>query len=113
MLAYDVTPTAGAASFAGSGSFDEQICTVFGSVDSTVVGTLTKPELALLPFRLPSGAAALSLAARPGHTYVIEVSPDLVNWQPLLNTAVTSGALPFLDPGANGEPTRFYRAGEQ
>ena len=113
MLTYDVTPTGSHSLFTGTGLFDEQECTVIGSVQSTVVATLTKPELALLPFRLLSGETALSLATRPGHTYVIEVSADMMSWLPLLSRTVTGGGMPFLDPGAIGQPRRFYRAAEQ
>jgi hypothetical protein len=58
----------------------------------------------------PSGAAQVKLEGFPGWTNWIEVSPDLVHWDPCTNYFNVSGSMEILDPAASTNSLRFYRA---
>jgi hypothetical protein len=45
-----------------------------------------------------------------GEWYRIEYSTDLQTWTPICTTQVAEGALHFVDPDAQDEAKRFYRA---
>jgi hypothetical protein len=42
--------------------------------------------------------------------FCIEYSTDLVNWTPVCTNQVIDGSIDFVDPDAQGYPSRFYRA---
>ena len=59
---------------------------------------------------LPGGCFHL---ARPGPDaawFTIECSTNLVNWTAVCTNQVINGSIDFLDPDAQGSPSRFYRA---
>ena len=56
-----------------------------------------------------NGVAHLRLASRPGKTYALEASTNLVHWLPLQTNTATDCALEFLD-AASPASRRFYRA---
>lgn len=65
---------------------------------------LTDPDLS-------NGTLRFNLNGPEGYSYVIQVSSNLVDWQPLLtNTIPAGGSLPVADPVTAGVPRRFYRA---
>jgi hypothetical protein len=41
---------------------------------------------------------------------VVEASPDLVNWTPVVTNTTADVSFSFTDPGSAGQPRRFYRA---
>lgn len=68
------------------------------------------PAAVLSVFQLPAGLPLLRLQGQAGRTYVVQGSPDLVNWQPV-STNVPAGGPVFLNlPEAQTAPIRFYRA---
>ena len=56
-----------------------------------------------------NGVAHLRLASRPGKTYALEASTNLVNWRALQTNTAADCALEFLDAGSPSAH-RFYRA---
>ena len=42
--------------------------------------------------------------------FCIEYSTDMVNWTPVCTNQVINGSIDFVDPDAQGNPSRFYRA---
>ena len=42
--------------------------------------------------------------------FCVEYSTDLVNWTPVCTNQVINGSIDFVDPDAQGNPSRFYRA---
>lgn len=42
--------------------------------------------------------------------YVIEATPDLLQWLPILTNRTENFILDFADPGSLSNPHRFYRA---
>jgi subtilisin family serine protease len=58
-----------------------------------------------------AGQFQVLLAGRPGQSYVIAASPDLVNWSPLsTNVLPVSGLWSFTDTGISNQQRRYYRA---
>jgi hypothetical protein len=111
-LTYQVTPQVEAAclvAFAGAASFDGRSLGIIGPEQVVAVGS--DAEMAWLGLeRLASGEVKLSLNARAGQTYVIEVSADLVNWTPAAPAVGANELLSFVDAEAKELPRRFYRA---
>lgn len=68
---------------------------------------------------LPDHAASLQLGGSPAppfksffDVYLLEASPDLVNWAPLaslVRTNAATNALIYLDQASNAPPQRYYR----
>ena len=56
-----------------------------------------------------NGVAHLRLASRPGKTYALEASTNLVNWRALQTNTAADCALEFFDAGSPSAH-RFYRA---
>jgi sugar lactone lactonase YvrE len=54
-----------------------------------------------------AGQFRFDLTAPPGHSVVLDASPDLVSWQPIWTNTST---LNFSDPQSNVPSNRFYRA---
>jgi len=57
-----------------------------------------------------SQTIGLQLQGQVDRAYVLEVSSDLVRWQPLSTNIATGGVLRITDAGWRTRPTRFYRA---
>jgi hypothetical protein len=58
----------------------------------------------------PGGAALVKLEGFPRWTNWIEVSSDLVHWNPWTNYFNVSGSMEIVDPGASTNSRRFYRS---
>ncbi len=56
-----------------------------------------------------NGVVRLQINSRPGKTYALEASTDLVNWLPLQTNSAADCAMEFLD-AASPPSRRFYRA---
>jgi hypothetical protein len=61
------------------------------------------------PAYSPQTGFQASLLGMTGNTHVIQVSPDLVNWTPLLTNVNTNSLWPFTDSATNLS-LRYYRA---
>ena len=69
------------------------------------------PDLAWQSLAPQGGNLPLKLTGKPGATYVIEASPDLVTWTRFAtNTIPSSGASPVLPVGIGNDRGRFFRA---
>jgi len=58
----------------------------------------------------PGNPAQMTLTSQSGHIYVLEASPDLINWTPVRTNTATGPTLILNDPDPNAELKRFYRA---
>jgi hypothetical protein len=58
---------------------------------------------------LSDGSFLLALYGEPGRTYALEASPDLRAWTSLSTNTPGDGVFVAMDPGAIGQPFRFYR----
>jgi hypothetical protein len=58
---------------------------------------------------LPGRQVQLTLAGQPGQAYVLEMSADLVRWQPLQTNTLANASFVFLDKTATQADHRFYR----
>jgi hypothetical protein len=59
---------------------------------------------------LPGGCFHLVRPGPDAAWFSIECSTDLVNWTPICTNQVIDGSIDFVDPDAQGTPSRFYRA---
>ena len=63
-----------------------------------------------LQLSVASQTIGLQLRGQVDRAYVLEVSPDLVHWQPVSTNVATGGILQITDANWSARPTRFYRA---
>jgi hypothetical protein len=63
-----------------------------------------------LELSVASQTLGLQLEGQIDRAYVLEVSPDLVHWQPVSTNVATGGILRITDTDWRTRPTRFYRA---
>ena len=75
--------------------------------DYLVTATLAPPRLTVLGS--VGGSPALRLTGQPDTTFVIESSTNLSDWMPLKTNKTTGGSFDYVDDGAAGFPSRFYR----
>jgi hypothetical protein len=59
---------------------------------------------------LPDGSFHLVAPGPDAAWFCIEYSTNLTNWTPVCTNQVINGSIDFIDPDANGNPSRFYRA---
>lgn len=83
----------------------------FDGSDEAISGVATIPPSVRLAFlqRSAEGRFGLALGQADGKLYLIESSPDLRNWAPLVTLMNASGILQFDDPEASRSAQRFYR----
>jgi hypothetical protein len=65
------------------------------------------------PHPLSANGFLLTLQGPVGSNYVIQVSTNLLSWQPLTNFVSTNATMYFLDSSATNYKMRFYRAVRQ
>jgi len=58
---------------------------------------------------LPDRQVQLTLTGQPGQAYVLEMSPDLINWQVLQTNTLADANTVFVDQTATQADRRFYR----
>jgi hypothetical protein len=69
------------------------------------------PRLQLL--RSASSPVVLRITGQAGHTYEVQATQDLINWNVIGNVTLGAGATyDFSDAKATGQPSRFYRLRE-
>ena len=76
--------------------------------DNVQIGPAPASALAIAGFD-PSGAAQVKLEGFPGWTNWVDVSSDLVHWDPWTNGFNVSGSMDMVDPAARTNSSRFYR----
>ncbi|MCB1125739.1 MAG: hypothetical protein KDM81_04530, partial [Verrucomicrobiae bacterium] len=59
---------------------------------------------------LPLGIVQIVVQGRPGRTYAIQTSPDLIHWTDAHTDATPDGSFVWQDPDSISEPMRYYRA---
>ena len=59
---------------------------------------------------LPGGCFHLVTPGPEAAWFSVECSTDLVNWTSICTNQVINGSIDFIDPDAQGNPSRFYRA---
>ncbi|NBR87758.1 MAG: hypothetical protein EBT61_20035 [Verrucomicrobia bacterium] len=57
----------------------------------------------------PGGLFQLTAMGDNGRSYRMEMSTDLITWNPVVTNTVSGGAATFTDSTAAGRPQRFYR----
>jgi hypothetical protein len=97
---------------ANAGAYDVVVSNTAGlatSAPATLAVSL--PDVRFLSVAmLPNGQVQLFFAGVPGQEYVIQASPNLVDWRPISVLIASNGPLPFIDPAATHFAWRFYRA---
>jgi hypothetical protein len=98
----------------GTGASNDKIC--FIEITSVAGGSAFAPPLAVR--KLPiltlsgpdeSGEMTVQIDSRPGQTYVVEASDDLIEWTPLGTVQSDSASAVFIDLDASVHSYRFYR----
>ena len=83
----------------------------FINIFNQVIDTFTLEALpARLSLRWDGGKPRIDLAGSPGHSYITEVSTNLIHWTPIATNRLASTTTNFVDAGFPGHPARFYRA---
>ena len=59
---------------------------------------------------LPGGCFHLVTTGPDAAWFCVEYSMDMVNWMPVCTNQVINGSIDFVDPDAQNNPSRFYRA---
>jgi hypothetical protein len=104
-----------------SGLNDAVAGTIMSSADGNTLAVLngsiyislpppTQPFVVSVATNEINGLPIFQLTGQPGYNYVIETSPDLVNWENIAVLANTNGTVSFADPASTNYPQRFYRA---
>ena len=66
------------------------------------------PDIAIMRVGKTYYMSSTTMHMSPG--LPIMKSTDLVNWTPVCTNQVVDGSIDFVDPDAQGYPSRFYRA---
>jgi hypothetical protein len=74
------------------------------STEPTGSARLTLPSR----HQITSNGLQLQISGEPGR-YIIESSPDLIDWQPVSTNTLSSEPLEFVAPNTTGQPNQFYR----
>jgi len=78
---------------------------------NSVVISINAPPVLTDPQRISGGAFAFTLAGTPSASYIIQRSPDLISWSPILtNTLPGNGLLLFTDQQGISGARNYYRA---
>jgi len=84
---------------------------VANGISSDPVTVILPSPTQLTGAGVTNGAMQFFLNGLVGNNYLIEVSPDLINWHPFsTNLMPASGSVPITDPIAADQPGQFYRA---
>lgn len=101
-------------SFTNAGNYRVIARNNFGSVTSAVatVTVLASQEIVLAVGSVSAvgGSLTFQVTGPPLADYIISVSPDWVQWTPVLTNSVTQGVLRFQEALESNRSARFYRA---
>jgi hypothetical protein len=101
-----------------AGTYTVIVSNPYGSVTSapvtlTITGNLAV-TLTTAASPIPgSSGFTFQFSVRPGFTYVVLASPDLVHWAAITTNVAQANTELFTDPAASNFPRRFYRIGLQ
>jgi hypothetical protein len=97
---------------ASAGAYDVVASNIAGlAASAPATLTVSLPDVRFLSIAiLANGQAQLVFSGVPGQSYVIQTSPNLVNWTSNSVLTAINGPLPFIDPAATNFSSRFYRA---
>jgi hypothetical protein len=100
------------AGFGNAGAYDVVVSNPYGSVTSSVVNvTVTLPPVILSAPRMTPGQASFNfqLSGPVGSNYVLQVSTNLLNWNPVSTSTIpVSGSITLSNP-VSGYNRSFYR----
>jgi len=92
-----------------TGDYSVAVTNLFGStISSNALLTVAVPLTNSLPVII-SNQFAFYLSGTPGSTFVVETSPDLQTWTPLVTNLFGTNIFLFVDPAAATNPSRYYR----
>jgi hypothetical protein len=78
---------------------------------SSQVSLIVRSNATWLTLGVSSTGSLLVLSGEPNLPFVVEVSPDLINWTPVLTNSIgTDGSFRFEDTSTAGVDRRYYRA---
>jgi sugar lactone lactonase YvrE len=99
--------------FANAGAYDVVVSGPYGSVTSSVVNlAITLPPLFLSTpqFSIGNTNFTFLLSGPSGSNYVLQVSTNLLNWNPVSTSTIPAGGSLNLSNAINGYSRQFYRA---
>jgi len=99
--------------FGNAGAYDVVVSSPYGSVTSSVVNlTITLPPVILSTPQITVGSTnfMFSLSGPAGSNYVLQVSTNLLNWNPVSTSTIPAGGSLNLSNAINGYSRQFYRA---
>jgi hypothetical protein len=101
------------ASLNNSGYYDVIVSSPYGSVTSSIVNlTVSLPSVILSTPKISSGSTnfVFQLSGPVGSNYVLQVSTNLLNWNPVSTSTIpASGSISLSNP-ITGNKQSFYRA---
>ena len=99
--------------YGNAGTYDVVVSSPYGSVTSSVVNvTVTLPPLILSAPQIAVGSTnfAFLLSGPAGSNYVLQVSTNLLNWNPVSTSSIPLSGSLNLSNAINGYSRQFYRA---
>lgn len=97
---------------ANAGDYLVTVRNAVGTLTDTATLTVLSPPLImefLGIFSLAGQPPTLTINADPGANYSIDVSDDLISWNPLFSFPNDAGIQELTDPDVTNAPLRFYR----
>jgi hypothetical protein len=80
-----------------------------GASCSIVLTIIVDPPRLCLPLTVVSNQVQMCINGEIGRTYMVEASPDLVNWTLVAAPLNSDGTLRFTDPARDNYRQRYYR----
>jgi PKD repeat protein len=80
-----------------------------GASGAIVVTLVATPVRLCLPVTVSSNQVQVCVSGEIGRSYLVQASPDLVNWTLIATAVNTNGSLVFTDPARSNFPQRFYK----
>lgn len=106
------TPFNSVANDLGPGAYSLTAVATAGGISATStavnITVVTPAAVALTPPRINGGFLSFNYSADRGLKYVVQGSPDLSAWVPLVTNIAAETSVPFSE-NSSAVPTRFYR----
>ena len=98
------------AGFGNAGAYRVVVSSPYGSVTSSVVNlTVALPVILSAP-QVTAGNFTFQFSGAPGSNYVLQASPDLLNWSSVSTFTMPGSGSMTLSNAISGYNRRFYRA---